>query len=68
MVRLKFKTTNNEVEYNTILARLAMSEAQGAKEINMILDSQVVVNPMMRKYMENGKKKKLKKYLQHMYK
>lgn len=35
MIKLKFKTTNNEVEYETLLARLTMAEILGAKQVDI---------------------------------
>lgn len=61
-MRLEFKTTNNEAKYEVLLARLAMVEPLGAKEVDVKVDSQVVVNQVIGEYLTKGEK--LKKYLQ----
>lgn len=43
-MRPTFITTNNEVEYESLLAGLAVFKALGVKEIGVKADSQVVVN------------------------
>lgn len=42
--RLGFKASNNEVEYEALLARLRAVFNLGAQEVEIYLDSQLVVN------------------------
>lgn len=43
-IRLTFKTTNNEAEYEAFLVGLSVAEALGVVEIDVKVDSQVVAN------------------------
>ncbi|XP_035544671.1 uncharacterized protein LOC108998997 [Juglans regia] len=60
-VRLEFKVTNNEAEYETILASVAITRVLGGEEVEMKVDSQVVVGKITGEYLERGTK--LIKYL-----
>ena len=42
--RLGFKASNNEAEYEALLARLKVVSDLGAKEVEIYSDSQLVVN------------------------
>ena len=42
--RLGYKACNNEVEYEALLARFRVVSDLGAKEVEVYLDSQLVVN------------------------
>ena len=42
--RLGFRASNNEAEYETLLARLRAVLDFGAREVEVYLDSQLVVN------------------------
>ena len=42
MIRLDFPTTNNEVEYETLIAGLDLAKAAGAENLVIYYDSQVV--------------------------
>ena len=42
--RLGYKASNNEVEYEALLARFRVVSDLGAKEVEVYLDSQLVVN------------------------
>ena len=44
MVRLDFPTTNNEAEYEALVAELDLVKATGAKSVIIHCDSQVVTN------------------------
>lgn len=65
-VSLRFKVTNNEVEYEAILGGLKMARAVMAKEIEVQTDSQLVakkysgefeiISPSMKRYAEWLKK------------
>ena len=44
MVHLNFPTTNNEVEYKTLVARLDLTKMVGAMSVVIHCDSQVVTN------------------------
>ena len=69
MIRLDFSTTNNEVEYETLVEGLDLAKAAGAENMVVHYDSQVVTsqingdyeckNERMKKYLEEGKKKYL---------
>ncbi|XP_068319798.1 uncharacterized protein [Pyrus communis] len=43
-LRFKFKASNNEVEYEALLAGLRLAKHLGVKQINIFNDSQLVVN------------------------
>jgi ribonuclease HI len=42
-VRLQYATTNNEAEYEALLAGLKMAKILGATELDVLSDSQLVV-------------------------
>jgi ribonuclease HI len=42
-IRLEFKTTNNEAEYEAVIAGLGLALELGAKSIEVRSDSQVIV-------------------------
>ena len=42
--RLGYKASNNEVEYEALLARFRVVSDLGAKEVEVYLDSRLVVN------------------------
>ena len=44
MIRLDFPTTNNEAEYKTLIARLDLAKAVGAKSVVVYCNSQVVIS------------------------
>ena len=44
MIRLDFLTTNNEAEYEALVARLDLAKAAGAKNIVVHCDSQVITS------------------------
>ena len=44
MIRLEFHTTNNEAEYEALIARLDLVRAAGAENMIIYCDSQVVTN------------------------
>ena len=44
MIRLDFPTTNNEAEYETLVARLDLARAAGAENMVVYCDSQVVIS------------------------
>jgi ribonuclease HI len=43
-LKLDFQTTNNEAEYEAVIARLSLAENLGAKNLEVRSDSQVVVS------------------------
>jgi len=47
MVRLDFPTTNNEVEYEALIARLDLVKAAGAMNEVVYCDSQLVTSQVM---------------------
>jgi len=44
MIHLNFPTTNNEVEYEVLVARLDLTNATGATNVIVYCDSQVVTS------------------------
>ena len=44
MIRLDFPTTNNEVEYEALVASLDLARATGATSVVIYCDSQVITN------------------------
>ena len=61
MVRLDFPTTNNEAEYEAVLAGLDLAIAAGAESVVVYCDSQVVTNQVNGDYECKGES--LKRYL-----
>ena len=57
MVRLDFPTTNNEVEYKTLILGLDLAKAARAKNLVVYCNSQVVIsqNERMKKYLKHVK-------------
>ena len=65
MIRLDFPTTNNEAEYEALVAKLDLAKAAGAENVVVHCDSQVVTsqinggyeckNEMMKRYLEEVK-------------
>ncbi|XP_057791071.1 uncharacterized protein LOC131008197 [Salvia miltiorrhiza] len=49
-IRCQFKATNNEAEYEAMLAGLGLAKEMGVKRINVFSDSQLVVNQMQGSY------------------
>ena len=62
MVRLDFPTTNNEAEYETLIAWLDLAKAIGAANMVVCCDSQVVTSQVNDDY--DCKNKRMKKYLE----
>ena len=61
MVRLDFPTTNNESEYEALVAGLDLAKAAGAASVVVYCDSQVVVNQVNGDYECKGER--MKRYL-----
>ena len=61
MVRLDFPTTNNEAEYEALVAGLDLAKAVGATSVVIYCDSQVVTNQVNGDY--ECKSDKMKRYL-----
>ena len=61
MVRLDFPTTNNEAEYEALVAGLNLAKAAGAASVVIYCDSQVVANQVNGDYECKGKR--MKRYL-----
>ena len=61
MVCLNFPTTNNEAEYEALVAGLDLAKAVGATSIVIYCDSQVVTNQVNRDYECKGER--MKRYL-----
>uniref|UniRef100_A0A2N9GDQ3 Uncharacterized protein n=1 Tax=Fagus sylvatica TaxID=28930 RepID=A0A2N9GDQ3_FAGSY len=50
VVRLQYPTTNNEAEYEALLAGLKMAKILGATELNVLSDSQLVIGQVNEDY------------------
>ena len=61
MVRLDFPTTNNEAEYEVLVAGLDLAKAAGGARVVLYYDSQVVTNQVNGDYKCKGKI--MKRYL-----
>ncbi|XP_030930836.1 uncharacterized protein LOC115956667 [Quercus lobata] len=61
MVRLDFPTTNNEAEYEALVAGLDFAKAVGAKSVIIYCDSQVVTNQVNGDY--ECKNERMRRYL-----
>jgi len=55
-INLTFETTNNEVEYEVVLARLGLARELGVKNLEIRSDSQVVVGDIKGRYEAQGDK------------
>ena len=66
MVRLDFPTTNNEVEYETLVVGLDLAIAVGATSVVVYGDSQVVMKQVNGDYECKGER--MKKYLEQVRK
>ena len=62
MIRLGFPTTNNEAEYEALIAGLDLAKAAGAKNLVVYCDSQVVTSQVNGDY--ECKNERMKKYLE----
>ena len=62
IVRLDFPTTNNEAEYEALVAGLDLAKATGAASVVIHYDSQVITNQVHEDYECKGKR--MKKYLE----
>ena len=58
MVHLDFPTTNNEVEYEALVASLDLAKATRAASVVIYYDSQVVTNQVNGDYECKGKRMK----------
>ena len=61
MVRLDFPTTNNETEYEALIAGLDLTRVAGATSVVIYCDSQVITNQVNGDY--KCKVKRMKRYL-----
>ena len=59
MIRLDFPTTNNEAEYEALVAGLDLARATGATSVVICCDSQVITNQINGDYECNGERMKL---------
>ena len=62
MIRLDFLTTNNEVEYEALVAGLDLAKAAGAENIIIHCDSQVITSQVNGNY--ECRNERMKKYLE----
>ena len=62
MIRLDFPTTNNEAEYEALVAGLDLTKAAGAENMVVYCDSQVVTSQINGNY--ECKNERRKKYLE----
>ena len=61
MIRLDFPTTNNEAEYEALVAGFDLARATGATSVVIYCDSQVITNQVNGDY--DCKGKRMKRYL-----
>ena len=61
MVRLDFPATNNESEYEALIAGLNLAKAAGAARVVIYYDSQVITNQINGDYECKGER--IKRYL-----
>ena len=61
MIRLDFPTTNNEVEYEALVAGLDLARAAGATSVVIYYDSQVITNQVNGDYECKGER--MRRYL-----
>ena len=59
MIRLYFPTTNNEVEYEALVAGLDLARAVGATSVVIYCDSQVITNQINGDYECKGERMRL---------
>ena len=62
MIRLDFPITNNEAEYEALVAGLDLTKAASAKNMIMHCDSQVITSQINGDY--ECRNKRMKKYLE----
>ena len=62
VILLNFPTTNNEAEYEALIAGLDFAKATGAKNMVVYYDSQVVISQVNGNY--ECKNERMKKYLE----
>ena len=62
MIRLNFPTTNNEVEYEALIAGPDLAKAAGVGSMVVYCDSQVVISQVNGDY--EYKNERMKKYLE----
>ena len=63
-MQLQFPTTKNEVEYKTILTRLKVEKALGARNLLLQSDSKLVIRQINGEY--EAKEDRMQKYLRLM--
>ena len=63
-VQLQFPVTNNEAEYEAVLASLRVARALGVKNVRLRSDSKLIVGQITKEY--EAKEERMKKYLQLM--
>ena len=49
-VRLNFKATNNESEYEALIAGLTLAHQMGAENIQVFVDYQLIINQVQGEY------------------
>ena len=59
MIRLNFPTTNNEAEYEALVAGLDLARVAGATSVVIYCDSQVITNQINWDYECKGERMKL---------
>ena len=64
MIRLDFPTTNNEAEYEVLVASLDLARAARATSVVIYCDSQVITNQVNGDYECKGER--MKRYLDQM--
>jgi ribonuclease HI len=57
--RLEFQVTNNEAEYEAVIAELRIAQEMGTEHVELRSDSQVIVGHIQGKFEAKGEKMKL---------
>ena len=53
-LRLQFPATNNEAEYEALIARLRLAKEMGLQQLRVYSDSQLVINQVRGDYQAKG--------------
>lgn len=58
-LKLKLKTTNNEAEYEAVLAGFGLAREMGVEQVEVRNNSQVIVEHILSEFKVKGEKMKL---------
>lgn len=53
-LRFKFEASNNETEYEALLAKMRIARELKVEDLGIFSDSQIVVNQILREYQGQG--------------